>query len=90
MSRRALRSLLVVVIVLLVIWVLGGPLGALLNAPGLLALDGARRLGVSTGSEPSLRGWLWLGTAISALFWGLAVYGALAAMDRRSGARGGH
>jgi hypothetical protein len=75
------------VIVLLVIWALGGPGGALLNAPGLLALGGARRLGVSTGSEASLRGWLWLGTAISAAFWGLAVYAALAAADRRSGGR---
>jgi hypothetical protein len=85
-SRRVLRSLLAAGGALVVIWALGGPVGALLNAPGLLLLGGARRLGVSTGSEPSLGAWLWLGTGISVSFWGLAVYAALAALDRKAGA----
>ena len=87
MNRRILGSLLAAGGALVLIWVLGGPGGAVLNAPGLLALDGAKRLGVSTDSEPSLRAWLWLATGISALFWGLAVYVTLAAMDRKAGAR---
>ena len=87
MSRRLLRSLLAAGGALALIWVLGGPVGAALNAPGLLALDGARRLGVSTVSDPSLRAWLWLATGISALFWGLAVYVAVAAADRSSEGR---
>jgi hypothetical protein len=70
--------------VLVLIWALGGPIGALVNAPGLLLLAGARRLGVSTGSEPSLGAWLWLGTGISVSFWGLAVYAAFAARDRKA------
>ena len=84
MSRRDVRSLLAAAGVLAVIWAVGGPIGALLNAPGLLLLGGARRLGVSTGAEPSLGAWLWLGTGISVSFWGLAVYAALAARDRRA------
>ena len=87
MTSRLLRSLLVAAIVLALIWVLGGPLGAVLNAPGLLALEGARRLGISSGSEPTLRGWLWVGTGLSAVFWGLTAFAALAVADRRSGGR---
>ncbi len=84
MSRRLLRSLLAAGLALVLIGALGGPVGALLNAPGLLLLAGARRLGVSPGSEPSLGAWLWLGTGISVAFWGLAVYAMLAARDRRA------
>ena len=84
MSRRVLPSLLAAGGTRVVIWALGGPIGALLNAPGLLLLGGARRLGVSPGSEPSLGASLWLGTGISVSFWGLAVYAALAALDRKA------
>ena len=84
MNRRVLPSLLAAGGVLFLIWALGGPVGALLNAPGLVLLAGARRLGVSPGSEPSLGAWLWLGTGISVSFWGLAVYAALAARDRKA------
>ena len=84
MNRRVLPSLLAAGVALVLIWMLGGPVGALLNAPGLLLLAGARGLGVSTGSEPSLGAWLWLGTGISVSFWGLAVYAALALRDRRA------
>ena len=86
MNRRIGPSLLAAGGALVLIWALGGPIGALLNAPGLLLLGGARRLGVGTGSEPSLGAWLWLGTGISVSFWGLAVYAALAALDRKAGA----
>ena len=85
MSRRLLRALLAAGGALVLIWALGGPVGALLNAPGLLLLGGARRLGIAKGSEPSLGAWLWLGTGISVSFWGLAVYAALAASDRKTG-----
>lgn len=88
---RVLCSFLAAVLVAGIIWMFGGPLGAWLNAPGLLMLRGAMALGIFRAvHEPTLREWLWLGTVLSVLFWWLLIYLALAlkaGQDRR-GLRG--
>ena len=82
---KALVSLVAAPVILVVIWELGGPVGAWLNVPGLLLLRAAAALGIpEPGTEPTLRGWLWLATALSTLFWGLVAY---AALDARRTAR---
>lgn len=74
-------------LVLVVVWVVGGPVGAWLNAPGLLLLRAEAALGIpGPGTAPTLRGWLWLATALSALFWGLVAYAALMLAGRRRNA----
>lgn len=84
MIRRALLSAAIAAVVVALIWVVGGPLGALLNAPGLMLLALARKAGISKGPEPSLRVWIGWGTVVSAVFWWGAACAAFAATDRRS------
>jgi hypothetical protein len=72
---KALWSVAAAGAVLVITWIVGGSIGAALNAPGLLLLAGARALGALPRLfEPSLGGWIWLGSILSALLWGLAVY----------------
>lgn len=81
---KALVSLVAAPVILVVIWELGGPVGAWLNVPGLLLLRAAAALGIpEPGTEPTLRGWLWLGTALSTFFWGLVAYAASMLAGRR-------
>jgi hypothetical protein len=69
---RLLWSVVGAVAALAVSWVAGGPIGAALNAPGLLLLGGARMVGALPGlHEPGLGGWIWLASILSASFWGL-------------------
>jgi hypothetical protein len=66
-------------------WFVGGPVGGVLNAPGLLMLGGARALGILPRfEEPSLGRWIAVGTILSALFWGLATWLALRLAERKS------
>jgi hypothetical protein len=81
---RIVRAVIGGVAALAVSWVIGGPLGAALNAPGFLMLEGARRLGALRGlQEPSLEKWIWLASILSALVWGFVVYLALSLRGRR-------
>ncbi len=85
---KALVSLVAAAVILVVIWAVGGAVGAWLNAPGLLLLRAASALGIPEPiTEPTLRSWLWLATALSTLFWGLVAYAAsmLAARRGRAG-----
>jgi len=91
MAMRALVSFLAAIALLVVIWSLGGPVGAWLNAPGLLLLRAAGALGLfAARRDPTLREWLWLGTALSAVVWWLVAYAALALVGRRRHGTEGH
>jgi len=79
---KALWSVVAAAAIMVITWIAGGPIGAALNAPGLLLLAGARALGALHLPEPSLGGWIWLGSIVSALFWGLAVYVGLTIAQR--------
>jgi len=91
-APKLFASLLTAIVILGIIWSVGGPVGAVLNAPGLLLMRGAAALGIpGPGAEPSLREWLWLGTALSTLFWWLVAFSVLvvAGRRRRAGPGGG-
>lgn len=85
---KVLWSTLAAAVAAALIWVLGGPFGAALAAPGLLLLRGAAALGAAPGGrEGSLRQWLQLGTALAVAFWWTATYVALALAGRRGAER---
>jgi hypothetical protein len=86
---RTLRALAIAAAVAAVIWIVGGPAGAALNAPGLLLLAAAAKSRILPGSpEPGLGRWILLGTIVSAAFWAVAAWVALGFVAR-SGNRAG-
>lgn len=73
-------------------WVIGGSIGAALNAPGVLMVVGAKAFGVLPGfHERDVSDWAWLGTILSGLFWGGLVYVVLglAGRMRKHGVKSG-
>jgi hypothetical protein len=59
-------------------WILGGPFGGALNAPGLFLLGAARALEILPRfPERDLAAWIRVGTILSGAFWTAAAYGAI-------------